>query len=78
LQSQNVRAGGSLTVTVTNSNAVAAQLVTQAGGAQSRTVVIAAGVNTSPTTVAIGGIAFDPLQVGDTTVTASIPGFVTT
>jgi antitoxin (DNA-binding transcriptional repressor) of toxin-antitoxin stability system len=78
LQSQNVRAGGALTVTVTNSNAAVAQLVTQAGGAQSRTVVIAAGVNTSPTTVAGGGIAFDPLQVGDTTVRASIPGFITT
>jgi hypothetical protein len=78
VQSQDVRAGGSLTVTLTNSNAAAAQLVTQAGGAQSRTVVIHAGVDTSPITVAIGGVAFDPLQVGNTTVTASIPGFLTT
>ncbi|MGQ0735839.1 MAG: hypothetical protein ACT4QD_19570, partial [Acidobacteriota bacterium] len=77
-QVQNVRAGTSLTVTVTNTNQNAAQLVTLAGGAQSRTVNIPANQYFSPTTVATGGVALDPLQAGNTSVSASIPGFITT
>jgi uncharacterized repeat protein (TIGR01451 family) len=77
-QLQNVRAGASVVVTLTNSNASAAQLVTSAGGAQVRTVTIPANQAFSPTTVATGGVAFDPLQAGNTSVTASIPGFITT
>jgi len=55
-----------------------AQLVTTAGGAQTRTVLIAPGSSNSPTTLGAGGVAFDPLSAGDTTVTAAIPGATTT
>ena len=41
-----------------------------------RTVAIAEGQSTSPG--AAGGIEFDPLNVGTTTVSASIPGFIVT
>ena len=77
-QSQAVAAGSSLVATVTNSAAGVAQLVTAAGGAQSRTVTIPAGSSQSPATVASGGIEFDPLTAGVTTVVATIPGVVTT
>ena len=75
---QEVRAGQTLTATVTNTNVAAAQLLTLAGGAQSRSVSIPGGANQSAGTVAAGGIAFDPLAVGSTTVAATIPGFTAT
>jgi hypothetical protein len=51
-------------------------VVTQAGGAQATaTVVIPAGLNQSPTTVATGGVAFRPLAAGSASVSATIPGF---
>jgi hypothetical protein len=75
---QGVRFGGSLNATVTNSNGAAAQLVTLAGGAQSRTVVIPATQSISPTSVAAGGVAFDPLAAGETVVSATIPGYIAT
>jgi hypothetical protein len=75
-QEQSLRAGGAaVTATLTNSNATAAQLTTTAGSAQSRTVQIAAGQARSPATVATGGIEFDPLAQGSTTVSVTIPGF---
>ncbi len=70
--------GGGLTVTLTNSNAAAGELVTQAGAGQSRTVTIPEGQQFSPTTLAAGGVAFSPGGVGQTTVAGSIPGFVQT
>jgi hypothetical protein len=75
---QGARRGTSLTVTVTSSNAAAGQLVTLTGGDASRTIVIAAGSSQTASTVAAGGIEFDPLSGGSTRVTATIPGFVTT
>ena len=76
---QEVRAGApSLAVTVTNGNADVARLVTQAGAAQSRTVLIAAGASTSPFGVTSGGIAFDPLAAGTTTLAASAAGYRST
>jgi hypothetical protein len=77
-QVQSVAAGSSLVATVTNSAAGVAQLVTAAGGAQSRPVTIPGGSSQSPATVASGGIEFDPLTAGATTVVATIPGVVTT
>jgi hypothetical protein len=41
-------------------------------------VTIAAGASTSPATVAAGGIEFDPLAAGTTTVVATIPDVVST
>ncbi len=77
---QNVAVGSSLAVTVTNGapNIGAGQLVTLAGGAHSRTVTLPANQYYSPTTVATGGVAFDPLAAGSTLVEATIPGFITT
>ena len=67
-----------LTFTVSNSNAGVAQLMTQAGNAQSREVTIGFGEQASPSTPAAGGIAFDPLAPGQTTVTVTRDGFLTT
>jgi hypothetical protein len=75
---QGVRAGSTLTATVTNSNAAVAQLVTLQGGQQVRTVTIPAGEFSSAQTLAGGGIQFDALTAGQTTVTAAIAGFLTT
>jgi uncharacterized repeat protein (TIGR01451 family) len=75
---QEVAPGPSLVVTLSNSAASVAQLVTTAGGAQTRTVLIAPGSSNSPLTLAAGGVQFDPLSGGETTVTASNPGAMTT
>ena len=71
--------GGSLTVTVNNSNAAVAELDPNGGGvgAQQRTAIIAEGASSTPNNVA-GGLEFDPLAAGSTTVSASIPGFIVT
>jgi hypothetical protein len=74
---QQVRWGGTqLVVTVDNSDATTAQLVTTAGAGQNRTIPVFVGANTTPLTVAAGGVAFDGLVAGTTTVRAAIPGFV--
>jgi len=76
---QEVRIGGeNVVVTITNGTAAAGQLVTAAGADQSRTVTITPGNSLSPGTVAAGGIEFDPLNAGQTTVVASAPGFTQT
>ena len=67
-----LRAGASLTATVTNSNASGRAADDAAGSAQSRTVTIAAGASASPGSVATGGVAFDPLGGGTTTVSVTI------
>jgi hypothetical protein len=74
------RRGGAqpLAVTVTSANPNVGQVRTSTASSGSVTVNIAAGVAQSPTTVAAGGVAFDPISAGSTTVTASIPGFTTT
>ena len=74
---QEVRAGAApLTVTVLNSDA-AAQLVTTALTGQTVTVNIAALQQNSPTSVANGGVAFDGLAAGTSTVTATATGYAT-
>jgi hypothetical protein len=76
---QEIRAGGTpLTATVTSSVPTVGQLAISA--LRSGTVDVQIGVlsSSSPSTVAAGGVAFDPLTAGTTTVSASIPGFVTT
>jgi hypothetical protein len=74
---QNVRAGGSLTATLTSGTPSVAQMTTLAGSGTSRTVTIAAGLYYSPTSVATGGVAFHPLTTGSTAVMVTIPGFAT-
>jgi len=79
-QFQSVRAGSSVLVTLQLNQSpptpLVAQLVTTSGAAQSRTVTIAATQSNSPTSVAGGGVEFDPLQAGTTTVTASATNFI--
>ena len=75
---QVVRAGSSLTATVNNSNATFGQLVTNTITGQSVTVTIAGGQSQSPASVASGGVAFDGIAVGTTTVSATIPDFTPT
>jgi hypothetical protein len=74
---QNIRAGGSaVTATIRNSNSAAAQLVTTTLTGQQVSVTIPVGQARSPSTVALGGVEFDPRGAGVDTVSASIPGFV--
>ena len=75
---QGARAGGSLTASVTHSNASVAQLTTLAGSAQTRSVTFQPDFSSTPASLAGGGIEFDPLAGGLTTVSATIPGFITT
>lgn len=76
---QDRRAGQpALVVTFSNSAANVAQLATTTGTGQSLTRTLAAGQSNTPTTLATGGIALDPLSAGSTQVTATIPGFTTT
>ncbi|HSW31617.1 MAG TPA: Ig-like domain-containing protein [Longimicrobiales bacterium] len=77
ITTQNIRAGGSaVTATVTASNPAAGTLKVTAGPSASVTVTIPVGAYGSPTSVAGGGVAFDPLAAGSSTVSATIPGFV--
>lgn len=75
---QELRAGGPgpLTVTFTNSSPGVVQLVTTDLTADVVTALINVGFYYSPTSVASGGVALDPLTVGTRTITASASGFV--
>jgi hypothetical protein len=78
-QLQAIRAGGSpVTVTVTSSDPGVGQLEIDAFTAGSVDITIGVGQSSSPGNVVNGGVAFDPLTAGSTTVSASIPGFITT
>ena len=76
--------GTALTVTVTNDNPIASQLITASGGRQSWAISILRGQSASSASVDTGGIAFDALSgactdVGcDTFVEATIPGWIKT
>jgi hypothetical protein len=71
---QNVRAGSSgLTVTLTSTDPAVGVFVTTPLTAGTVTVTIAAGVSSTPSTVATGGAAFRYLTAGTTTVTPSGP-----
>jgi hypothetical protein len=72
---QAVSAAGSLTVTFTSSDPAVGQLVTTALTGESVTVEMAPNTSRSPATVAAGGVAFNPLSEGMTTVSASSPEF---
>ncbi|MDH4133071.1 MAG: hypothetical protein OEV95_14840, partial [Gemmatimonadota bacterium] len=77
IQSEQARASGlsALTATLNNATATAAQLVTSLGAGQSAQVSIIGGAARSPGTVATGGVEFDPLASGSTSVSVSIPGY---
>lgn len=76
---QNLRAGAPpLVATIKNSNHPVADLITTALTGDSVVVSIAAGSSASPSNVASGGVSFDGIALGTTTVSATIPGFVAT
>jgi hypothetical protein len=79
---QPIRAGGSAvtaTVSLVNLNpAGGARLKTNGGSSETQTVTIGTMQSRSPTAVSAGGVAFDPIASGTVTVTATIPGFITT
>ncbi|MFQ5705349.1 MAG: hypothetical protein ACE5HT_15195, partial [Gemmatimonadales bacterium] len=78
-QLQNIRAGGTaLTATVVTSAPGVGQLVTTASTGASVTVQIPVGGAQSASNVATGGVAFRPLAVGSTVVSATIPGVIAT
>lgn len=72
---QNVRAGSpGLIVTLTSSNDTIGRLVTSSGTGSTVTSIIGVNTSSTPATVAAGGVAFEPLAVGSTVVTATAPG----
>lgn len=76
---QPIRTGGTaVTATITSSDGTAATLVTQSGSGATATVTLGESEVVSPATVAGGGVAIDPLSVGATTISVTMPGFVPT
>jgi hypothetical protein len=76
-QFQNIRAGGVPAVAAfTSSNAGVVQLVTTTLTGDSVDATIPVLNFRSPTSVATGGVAADPLTAGTATVTATIPGYL--
>ncbi len=74
-----IRAGGSpITVTFQNSAPTVGQLVTSALTGQNVTAVVAVGDTRTQYSVALGGVAFDPLSSGTTTVSVTAPGLTPT
>jgi hypothetical protein len=74
---QNLRAGSAgLTATITSSVPGVGQLVTSTLTSGVVTVQIPEQIYYSATSVATGGVAFQPLTTGTTNVSASIPGLV--
>ncbi len=73
---QNLRAGASpVTVTFVSSMPATGTLVTTAGAAATRTAQLTPLVYYTPTSVGTGGVAFRPLVAGQTSVSATAPGF---
>jgi hypothetical protein len=78
LSTQSVRAGAApLPVTVTSTNAAVGTLGTSAGKTSPASVAIQPGQSTTPTAIASGGIVFDPLAAGVTSVSATANQFST-
>jgi hypothetical protein len=77
VQQQPIRRGGQVaTVTLINGTPGVGRLLTTARIGDTVTVEIPVGGSNSPTIVAAGGVAFDPLTAGTTTIAAAIPGFL--
>ena len=70
--------GDTLFATITATPATSGDLVTLADSASPVTVAIPPGAVTSATSVATGGVAFEPLMADTVTVTAVIPGLTAT
>jgi len=76
---QNVRAGGpSVTVTFMTDNTGIGMLKTSSTSGATVTATIDPGLYYTPTSVATGGVAHDPIGVGTETITATAQGFLAT
>jgi hypothetical protein len=76
VEQQPIRTGGQAAiVTLTHSTPGVGRLVTSLITGDTVTVQIPVGASNSPTSVASGGVAFEPLTAGTTTVSGSIPGY---
>jgi hypothetical protein len=74
---QAVRFGGNtVTVALASSTPAVGTLVTQSGSSGNATVSVDPGQSRSPSGVGNGGVEFDPVLGGTTTVSATAPGFV--
>lgn len=72
----NIRFGApTLVASIVSGTSTVGQLVTTARTGDTVTVQLPAGGRVSPTTVALGGAAFQSLTTGTTIVSASIPNF---
>jgi hypothetical protein len=77
VNAQNIRAGGSpITVTFAVDNLGIGVLETAVVQDDTVTATIVPGLYYTPTSVATGGVAFDPVGVGTATVTARATGFI--
>ena len=74
---QGVRAGQSLSVTVTSSNGAVADLVVTGTTAATVNLTMGSNVGITNSGVAAGGVALDPKAPGTTTITPSASGFIT-
>ena len=74
---QDVSPEGAVTITLTSSAPAVGQLTTTASTGASVDVTVAPGSTRSASSVAGGGVAFDPLTAGSTDVQATAPGFTT-
>jgi hypothetical protein len=72
---QAASGAGPVTVTFASSNPAVGQVKTASASGAAVTVQIPVNQSYSPTNVAAGGVAFDPLSGGTTAVTATAPGF---
>jgi hypothetical protein len=72
---QEVSAEGALPVTFTSSDGGVGQIAKTGSTAASVTITMAVGTTYTPTSVAAGGVAFDPMAGGSTTVSVSAAGF---
>lgn len=76
---QQVRAGSDgLVVTITNSIAGVGEIATLPDTGQTVILTIDPGLYYTPGSLPAGGAGFDPIAVGMTTVSATIPGFIAT
>ena len=71
---QNVSPPNSIQVLLTSSDVTVGQLVNSASSGESVTVEVPVNSYNSPNTVATGGVAFDPMAEGTTTISASANG----
>jgi len=67
-------AEGPVTLTITSSNAAVGQLVTTSATAAVVNVQVPANASRSGSSVALAGVAFDPLTAGSTNVSAAATG----